>query len=124
MEGLMVGFWAGSRLLRNVLDGEQARRFDAFSTAVIPKQAMTKVSLPWAQHNSLLALSWMVASASPMVVRDPLDFEHEFDSTQEPRYTLRMIRTALLTPYRFGLARILPTISIPHSHRAVEHLST
>jgi len=31
------------RLLRNVLDPEQARRFDAFSTAVIPKQAMTRV---------------------------------------------------------------------------------
>jgi len=32
-------------LLRNVLDQEQARRFDAFSTAVVPKQTMTRVGL-------------------------------------------------------------------------------
>jgi hypothetical protein len=31
-------------LLRNQLDADQARRFDAFQTAVIPKQAIKRVS--------------------------------------------------------------------------------
>ena len=44
--------WGLFRLLRNVLDGEQARRFDAFSTAVIPKQVMSKVSLPCVEKRS------------------------------------------------------------------------
>jgi hypothetical protein len=41
----VLGSWADHpSLLRNEMDPDQAKRFDAFQTAVIPKQAIKRVS--------------------------------------------------------------------------------